>query len=139
MKEAEYRCKRIPSKDEWEQIIDAGIQIPLAGYRLWSNGQYYSQGSNASYWSSSPYGVGSSNASLYSGGGNIANASTRAYGFSVRCLKKDTEFKIDDSETHGFMTTQGPIEKFIEGIPEDRCLSSGAILDEVHAIESLSV
>ena len=80
----------------WRQVLDAMpskedavpiLSIALAGVRVWSSGQYYSQGSLANYWSSSPAGVNSYFAYFNSGGGVIADSSYRAYGFSVRCVK----------------------------------------------------
>lgn len=59
----------------------------IAGNRNWNNGQYYNQGSNGYYWSSSPNSTNSYNANFNSGGGNIANNNNRGNGFSLRCLK----------------------------------------------------
>ena len=61
--------------------------IPLSGYRDYSYGSWYGQGSNGYYWSSSPYSALAYLAGFYSGGGNVANYGNRAYGFSARCLK----------------------------------------------------
>lgn len=78
----------MPDNTEWEQIIDSGwIPESFAGYRSWSNGQYYYQGSYGYYWSSSPYSQHPYYAYFYSGGGNIAPYNGRGSGFSVRCLK----------------------------------------------------
>lgn len=95
MREAELQGLRLPTKKEWEesfQIIWENnlfdfLKLNHAGYRYYSNGQYYNQGSHGYYWSSTPYSSNSYYANFYSGGGFIAANVNRAYGFSVRCLK----------------------------------------------------
>ncbi len=86
---------RLPTKEQWEEIIEEGIELPLAGLRDWDNGQYYYQGTYGYYWSSTPYTTYSYHANFGSGGGNIANGSYRGNGFFVRCLKK---LESDSSE-----------------------------------------
>ncbi len=91
---------RLPTEAEWNAEIQswssndaAGafgspLKLPVAGYRLGSNGSLVYVGSSGGYWSSTVDGTisrllyfSSSNANMYS--------SNRAYGVSVRCLKDD--------------------------------------------------
>ena len=62
------------------------LKLPMAGYRLASNGTLDNVGTRGGYWSSTVSGIlanylhfNSSNADMHS--------NYRAYGFSVRCLK----------------------------------------------------
>ena len=89
---------RLPTNTEWQDEITAGgwttnasayastLKLPSAGYRNYSSGSLNGVGSNGYYWAYSVTGSNSyylyftsSSATMY---GN-----TRAYGFSVRCLK----------------------------------------------------
>jgi len=95
MREARSQGLRLPTKEEWEQSFDIiweeklfdFLKLNLAGYRGYSNGQYFNQGSYGFYWSSTPNGTFSYIATFHSGGGNIATSNLRWVGFSVRCLK----------------------------------------------------
>ena len=89
MRETAKAGKRIPNKEEWEQILkDHPEFIPsLSGTRYYSNGSWTSQGSYGYYWSSSPNSAYAYYANFTSGGGGIADNSDRALGFSARCLK----------------------------------------------------
>lgn len=58
-------------------IIRSTLKLPLSGYRDLNNGQYYNQGLNGYYWSSSPNSSYSHIADFYSGGGLIANINLR--------------------------------------------------------------
>jgi len=67
--------------------FNSALKLPLAGYRSLSAGALTSVGSFGAYWSSTVSGTNarslnfnSSNAGMYS--------DTRAYGFSVRCIKE---------------------------------------------------
>ena len=79
----------MPTKEEWERLIVVGKtnDMPLSGYRSWSNGTYNLQGTSGYYWSSSPNGAASYYAYFLVGGGSIANNNRRAGGFAVRCVK----------------------------------------------------
>jgi len=89
---------RLPTEAEWEAertswssnnkagAFASPLKLPVAGYRLRSDGTLYDVGSYGFYWSSTVSGTSarlldflSSGALMYSG--------NRAYGFSVRCLK----------------------------------------------------
>ena len=63
------------------------LKLPLAGYRLYSNGMLLYVGSNGRYWSST---VSGSYARYLTFNSTNANMSSnyRAYGFSVRCIKE---------------------------------------------------
>lgn len=89
--EAKTLWKKIPTKEEWEELIKNSkeeiLKLPLAGFRGYSNAYYYVQGTYGYYWSSSPFGiygyrVGVSSTQVYP-----LLYGSRAYGFSVRCLK----------------------------------------------------
>jgi uncharacterized protein (TIGR02145 family) len=64
----------------------SSLKFTVPGYRINSVGSLSSVGSNGAYWSST---VSGSSASYrgFNGGGTDTNADSRAYGFSVRCLK----------------------------------------------------
>ena len=80
--------KRMPTKDEWEVVTEAGTFVPtFAGSWNWNRGRYYDQGTNASYWSSSPNGGVAYNAHFLSNGVSITTNSLRANGFSVLCVR----------------------------------------------------
>ncbi|MDR0658152.1 MAG: hypothetical protein LBG18_04350, partial [Mediterranea sp.] len=64
---------------------------PAAGYRYYSSGSIYGEGSDGVCWGASPYSSSSSYASFLAfGSGSVAvgNANGRAYGFSVRCAQE---------------------------------------------------
>ena len=75
-----------PSGAQYDTIRST-MKLPLAGNRDYNNGQYYYQGTNGSYWSSTPLAFCSYSASFHSGGGTIGCNNYRGTGFSVRCLK----------------------------------------------------
>ena len=69
-------------------IVDGAIlKLPLAGYRSYSDGAMFGQGSGGYYWSSSLTGIYAFYLYFLSGGVYPANYFSRAYGFSVRCVK----------------------------------------------------
>lgn len=93
------RGYRLPTEAEWDAertswssnnaagAFASPLKLPVAGSRSFSNGSISNEGSTGGYWSSSVLGgfarfldFGSSNASMISG--------SRAYGFSIRCLKE---------------------------------------------------
>lgn len=63
------------------------LNLPYAGYRNRTNGQYQNQGVSGSYWSSSATSTNAYNAYFISGGNSIALGNYRANGFSVRCIR----------------------------------------------------
>ena len=89
---------RIPTEAEWvaERLswstnnalgaFASPLKLPMAGYRDYSNGSLYDVGTFVFYWSST---VSSTLARvlLFGSGTADVNTATRAYGFSVRCLK----------------------------------------------------
>jgi len=95
--EAEYLGKKIPTKEQWEEIVkpfwndwkllSERLNLPFVGYRSWYNGYYNNQSADAVYWSSTTY----SNLAYYLDYGtsfiSTGNSSNRGDGFSVRCLK----------------------------------------------------
>ena len=92
MREAKAQGFRLPTKEEWEDLLHSNsdlerLNFSKAGYRGYSNGQYYGQGSYGYFWSSTPDGTSAYYTTFYSGGGYIATGNGRAFGFSVRCLK----------------------------------------------------
>jgi len=60
---------------------------PVAGYRNNSTGALTNVGSNGNYWSSTVSGTNARYLSFASSDAYM-NASNRAYGFSVRCIKE---------------------------------------------------
>lgn len=105
--------KRLPTRYEWEELCDLGstwddelkgrwfggnhdsdhkgsLFLPAAGLRHSSSGELANASSNGYYWSSSPYYRGLSHAGyLYFNSGfvNPLDNYSRAYGFSVRCVR----------------------------------------------------
>lgn len=89
---------RIPTEAEWQAEDNAfspnnaagafasPLKLPMAGYRRFSNGSLYSVGSIGDYWSSTVRGSYARRLFFNSSNANMTT-STRAYGFSVRCLK----------------------------------------------------
>lgn len=87
-REAKKQWKRIPTKEEWEQIMeeqDLTNTLPLAGLRNYAEGVFNYQGSYGYYWTASP---GGSYVFLFSWHVEVDFAS-RSFGFSVRCLKNN--------------------------------------------------
>jgi hypothetical protein len=62
------------------------LKLPLAGYRYLSGGSLDGVGTVGVYWSSTVLGADSRDLICFSGDASV-DASSRAYGFSVRCLK----------------------------------------------------
>jgi uncharacterized protein (TIGR02145 family) len=85
--EAELNAERT----SWSSNNAAGafaspLKLPVAGYRLNSNGSLNNVGSGGSYWSSTV--AGTSSRYLYFVSSNAGmNSNDRANGFSVRCIK----------------------------------------------------
>ena len=105
--------KRLPTREEWKALCDLGstwdderkgrwfggnhdsdhkgsLFLPAAGLRNNFSGELANASSSGCYWSSSPYYGGNNNAGhLYFNSGyvNPLNNYSRAYGFSVRCVR----------------------------------------------------
>lgn len=95
--------KRLPSKEEWDDLIESskqklwdidnkglyvhGLFFQAAGYRNNSNATVNNVGSNGYYWSSTVNGTNSYNLNFNSTNVNPVNNNNRPYGFSVRLLK----------------------------------------------------
>ena len=89
---------RLPTEAEWEAerqswgsnnrvgAVESPLKLPVAGYRSSSSGSLYDVGSLGLYWSSSVSGAYSRHLSFGSSSANVYSGS-RAFGFSVRCLK----------------------------------------------------
>ena len=88
----------VPTNKEWVALITAAsvtnwdtayseLKLPTAGYRYWSNGNMSSEGSDGSYWASSPTGIYGYRWSFDSTNFNPSNMSARSNGLSVRCFK----------------------------------------------------
>ncbi len=64
------------------------IFLPAVGYRQSSNGSLYSPGFYGYYWSSRQYDQTTSYFLYFNNGGaSLNNSTTKAYGYSVRCVK----------------------------------------------------
>jgi hypothetical protein len=84
---------RVPSEQDFADLditnrADAFTKIKLtaAGYRLNSSAALANVGSSGHYWTSSVDGEHSRYLFIYSSG-SLFSSNTRAYGFSVRCMK----------------------------------------------------
>jgi hypothetical protein len=87
MRETKKAGKEIPTREDFEkEFTDVIPNFTKAGYRVDSNATLFSQDSYGYYWSSSVYGAYAYYLYFSSGGVNPA-PSSRANGFSVRCLK----------------------------------------------------
>ena len=88
----------VPTEADWTTAYSYGawngntatynsaLKLPSAGYRDRILGLLYSQGTLGLYWSSTVSGTAARNLSFGSTAANT-NTNTRAFGFSVRCLK----------------------------------------------------
>ena len=89
---------RIPTEAEWVAehtswtsqdqygAFASPLKLPLAGYRYYSDGSLYGDGTSGRYWSSTVSSTGARY--LYFNSSNaLLNAFSRANGLSVRCLK----------------------------------------------------
>jgi uncharacterized protein (TIGR02145 family) len=84
---------RVPTKTEWQAEL-AGfsnasgayasvLKLPVAGYRYFSTGDRNYVGSRGHYWSSTVSGT-----LLFGGSFALMVSRSRAFGFSVRCIKE---------------------------------------------------
>jgi uncharacterized protein (TIGR02145 family) len=85
--ETEFNAERL----SWSANSSAGafasvLKLPMAGYRNYSNGSLNLVGSYGYYWSSTVAGAYAGNLYFYSSDA-LMGSSSRADGFSVRCLK----------------------------------------------------
>jgi len=91
---------RIPTYSEWTNVDASGnwttwtgpwnsnLKLHAAGYLEYSDGSLYVRGSNGHYWSGTQYSsTGGWRLGFFSGDCNIYGSS-KAYGFSVRCVKE---------------------------------------------------
>ena len=90
---------RVPTEAEWQAELNnfesnnvAGaynspLKLPVAGYRINSNGALFNVGSYGSYWSSTVSGTNARNL-LFNSSNASMNSANRANGFSVRCIKE---------------------------------------------------
>jgi hypothetical protein len=74
------------SSNNAQGAFASALKLPVAGDRDDSVGSLNSVGTYGSYWSSAVNGVFSRSLYFYSSGAYMFDSS-RAYGFSVRCLK----------------------------------------------------
>lgn len=89
MRETKKVGKRMPTKEEWVEKYSVEIpDFPKVGYRDYSYGSLYLQGAFGLYWSSSVTGSNAFYLYFNSGGVYPAGSNSRAYGFSVRCVKE---------------------------------------------------
>jgi hypothetical protein len=84
---------RIPTEPEWTaelssmsvNAFDSPLKLPLAGWRIYSDGSLQEVGSTGHYWSSTITGS-NSRSLLFINSASMINAS-RGNGYSVRCIK----------------------------------------------------
>jgi uncharacterized protein (TIGR02145 family) len=89
---------RLPTIAEWEAerqswssndaagAFASPLKLPVAGYRLLSDGSLNDVGSCGSYWSSTVDGTDSRRLDFLSSDADVSS-DNRAYGYSVRCIK----------------------------------------------------
>jgi hypothetical protein len=70
-----------------DKAFASTLKLPLAGYRSRSDGSLSSQGSGGYYWSSSVTGINGYHLRFNSTSVDPAYTNSRAYGFTVRCVK----------------------------------------------------
>ena len=86
----------VPTYAEWDAEVSAGIsndataysklKLPVAGFRIYSNGSLNNTGYYGYFWSSSVDGTAAFFLSFYSSNAFLGSYN-RAFGFSVRCIK----------------------------------------------------
>jgi uncharacterized protein (TIGR02145 family) len=93
---------RLPTETEWEAELNSwgtgsaqnnaagafasALKLPMAGFRGYSSGSLFYVGSDGDYWSSTVSGTDARSLFFFSSNAYMVTRS-RAYGFSVRCLK----------------------------------------------------
>jgi len=65
----------------------SALKLPVGGYRYFSDGMLFNVGGSGYYWSSTVSGSSAFYLGFASGAANIS-ITTRAFGFSVRCIKE---------------------------------------------------
>lgn len=91
MRETKKAGKRMPTDDEFTELLKKKEDMPnivYSGYRNPASPCFYSRGANTHFWSSTQSGTTAWIRGLdssYSAVGRYAD--TKAYGFSVRCIK----------------------------------------------------
>ncbi|MCX6305356.1 MAG: hypothetical protein NT040_10330 [Bacteroidetes bacterium] len=90
---------RLPTSTEWTNVdaagnwtnwngpFNSGLQMHAAGYLDYSNGSLTNRGSDGIYWSSTQYSTGNGWYLYFGSGTSGMNNDSKAYGFSVRCLR----------------------------------------------------
>jgi hypothetical protein len=78
------------------------LKMPMAGYRSFNIAALYSQGSNGSYWSTSPNGVSGYYVNFNSTVITPSGFNARATGYSVRCFK-NTPYTNNDGTTTTYL------------------------------------
>ncbi len=116
-----YRLPTVPEltaeRMSWSSNDAAGafgspLKLPVAGFRLSSNGLLSGVGIIGGYWSSTV--VGANARILYiSGSSSSILADLRAVGYSVRCLKEFLEGEVSNLECEG-ATVSGEIVEGVE-------------------------
>ena len=90
MREAAKAGKRIPSDDEFSELLKTKDDMPnlvFAGYRN-TGGSFYYLSTRGSFWTSLESGSSAWYRDLSSGYATVSRSTyTKAYGFSVRCVK----------------------------------------------------
>ena len=78
----------------------AQVFFPAAGYRNNDSGAAYERGNFGGYWSSRPSNSSAYYLYFYNGSAYMSASSSRAYGYSVRCVQDDssTDTPEDDEE-----------------------------------------
>ena len=89
---------RLPTNAEWNQerltwtsnnaagAYASSLKLTVGGYRTYNDGSIYNVGSTGDYWSSTVNGIYARTLYFYSSNAHM-DASYRANGFSVRCIK----------------------------------------------------
>jgi hypothetical protein len=71
----------------WNGPWGFGLKLHAAGYLLYSNGSLYSRGAYGDYRSSAQNSSDNGRALDFGSGGSYIYSGSKAYGFSVRCLR----------------------------------------------------
>ncbi len=82
-----FNVDNIGGWTNWNGPWDSGLKLHVAGALSYSNGSVYDRGSTVSYWSSTPYGTDGGYALGFGSSYSIIFNGSKAYGFTVRCLR----------------------------------------------------
>jgi len=95
MRETKKAGKRMPTKEEWEEVKDEVVGCGVyPGCLNFSDGVLGGRGVKGRYWSSTQYNATYGYALFFYSTGSDVYDYNKAYGFSVRCLSDRAELEV---------------------------------------------